>query len=101
MRFRETLVWVFVSCLLATTLLAQEAAPESPEEVAEEGAYIETVEVNVVNVDVFVTDREGNPYEEITTLGMLGQLTKEKDYKFRLFGFDLKEKSRFFKEEKY
>ena len=45
------------------------------------------------------TDKEGAPYEKVTTLGMLGQLIKEKDYKFRLFGFDLKEKSRFFREE--
>lgn len=46
-------------------------------------------------------DKEGKPYEKVTTLGTLGQLTKEKDYKFRLFSLDLKKKSRFFREEKY
>ncbi len=58
--------------------------------------------INIINaIQKKRTDKEGKPYEKVTTLGMLGQLTKEKDYKFRLFGFDLKEKARFFKEEKY
>ncbi len=57
---------------------------------------------NIINtIQKDHTDKEGEPYEKVTTLGMLGQLIKEKDYKFRLFGFDLKEKSRFFREEKH
>ena len=57
---------------------------------------------NIINaIQKNRTDKKGEPYEKVATLGMLGRLTKEKDYKFRLFGFDVKEKARFFKEERY
>lgn len=61
MKLRTTLIWIYTAAILATLSAAQEAPAESSEEVAEEGAYIETIDVNVVNVDVFVTDKKGNP----------------------------------------
>ena len=42
------------------------ATPEGAQS-AEEGVFFETVDVNVVNVQVFVTDKKGNP---VTGLGI-------------------------------
>jgi VWFA-related protein len=49
-------LWLLAGWLLAPPVLSQEA--EQQEE--QEGAYLETVEVTVVNVEVFVTDKKGN-----------------------------------------
>lgn len=61
MKLRTTLIWIHVVVLFVTLAVAQEEATEAVEEVAEEGVYIETVDVNVVSVEVFVTDKAGNP----------------------------------------
>ncbi|WP_348245888.1 LPS export ABC transporter periplasmic protein LptC, partial [Salmonella enterica] len=47
--------------LVATAggLAAQEAA--SSESAEDDRPFLETVDVNVINVDVYVTDRDGNP----------------------------------------
>ena len=56
-----------------SALLAQEPADapageaQAAETGSDEGAFFETVDVNVVNVQVFVTDKKGNP---ITGLGI-------------------------------
>lgn len=43
-----------------------EPSPEPPTEVEEQSVYFESVEVNVVNVDVYVTDKKGNPVQGLT-----------------------------------
>ncbi len=58
----RNLFWIPAALLVAALALAQETPPEASQEAAEdEGAYIEIVDVNVVNVDVYVTDKSGNP----------------------------------------
>ncbi len=49
---------VFFTSSAAAPLAAQEAQPES--------GFYETVEVNVINVEVFVTDKKGNPITDLT-----------------------------------
>ena len=52
---------------LGTASAAQEIAQvEAETEVQEEGVYIETVDVNVINVEVYVTDKKGNPITGLT-----------------------------------
>ena len=58
-------IYTFMIVLLALTApmglaVAQEEGGAATEPV-EESAFVETVEVNVVNVDVYVTDKQGNP----------------------------------------
>lgn len=60
MKLRTTLIFSYAVVLLAAVAASQDAPPEAAEEV-EEGAYIETIDVNVVNVEVYVTDKQGNP----------------------------------------
>lgn len=52
----------------APTARAQEPAPEAPQPAPEEAQelFIDTVDVNLVNVDVYVTDRRGNPRTGLT-----------------------------------
>lgn len=59
-----------LSCLIAALLLpnpapapAQTTDDESQQPV---GSFVETVDVSVVNVDVYVTDRQGNPITGLT-----------------------------------
>ncbi len=47
--------------LLAGLLLGAGLAAQAPEEEPQPGPFAETVEVSVVNVDVYVTDRQGRP----------------------------------------
>ncbi len=47
--------------LLVPRLLAQDATGESPER-----PFIDTLDVNVVNIEVFVTDKQGNPVTGLT-----------------------------------
>ncbi|MEM7356111.1 MAG: VWA domain-containing protein, partial [Acidobacteriota bacterium] len=49
--------------LLAANLSAQEAALSGE---APEGAFFETVDVNVVNIEVFVYDKKGDPITGLT-----------------------------------
>ena len=77
--------WVLALMLATAPLAAQEASqapavPDAPEaEQADEspspepaeadsgqGLFVETIDVNVVNVEVFVTDRKGNPIRGLT-----------------------------------
>jgi VWFA-related protein len=72
---RANKFWITLSLAsaLAGTVLAQEqevagsGEPAAVEEGADEGTFFESVDVNVVNVQVFVTDKKGNP---ITGLGI-------------------------------
>jgi len=61
--------WAALGLLLATTVTAQEAA-EEPSAIAQavegEGIFFETVDVNLVNFEVYVTDKQGNPVEGLT-----------------------------------
>lgn len=55
--------------LLAVAPITAQEADESAQGVTEPGqddAYIETVDVTVVNVDVHVTDKKGNPIQGLT-----------------------------------
>lgn len=64
---RFKFIWPLTMMLVALPLTAQEpaTAPEEGEEV-DEGPYVAAVHVNVVNVDVFVTDKRGNPITGLT-----------------------------------
>jgi len=53
--------WLCAGFLAATSLSAQEAPPPASQE-----AFFETVNVNLVNVEVFVTDKEGNSIDGLT-----------------------------------
>ena len=56
MKRPATLAALFLLCLLPGAIQAQpEPAPEAP------STFAETIDVRVVNVDVWVTDRDGNP----------------------------------------
>ena len=56
MKRPATLAALFLLCLLPGATQAQpEPAPEAP------STFAETIDVRVVNVDVWVTDRDGNP----------------------------------------
>lgn len=64
MRLRTLLPATLLALLLLPLPGAAQAAPEEPEAGADEPTqdlFIDTVEVHVVNVDVYVTDRQGNP----------------------------------------
>ena len=61
MKLRTTLIWIQTVLLFTALSVAQEVPADGAEEVADEGIFIETVDVNVVNVDVFVSDKQGNP----------------------------------------
>lgn len=50
----------------AAPLLSQDAAPPAVAEDATAGEFFESIDVNVVNVDVFVTDRKGNRIRGLT-----------------------------------
>ena len=63
MKSKIAVLWLAVLAVAALPVLAQQ---EDPGEVLEEGAYVETVEVNLVNVDVYVTDKKGNPITGLT-----------------------------------
>lgn len=49
----------------AWTLLAQQ--DPAPQELEPLSNYVETVNVNIVNIDVVVTDKKGNPIQGLTT----------------------------------
>ena len=69
MRARFTFIWLLTLLSGAGPLTAQDSmqAAQEPTQAddeaveADEGAFVETVHVNVVNVDVYVTDKQGNP----------------------------------------
>lgn len=68
MRKHRTL-WAALALILASSLAAQEAEDESSAlaQAAEgEGIFFETVDVNLVNLEVYVTDRQGNPVLGLT-----------------------------------
>ena len=70
---RESKLWIALlsGLVLASMGLAQEAAPPGAERQLEagddEGVFFESVDVNLVNVQVWVTDKKGDP---ITGLGV-------------------------------
>ena len=45
---------------------AQDATTPGPGDPGEEGLFVESIDVNVVNVEVFVTDRRGNRVTDLT-----------------------------------
>jgi VWFA-related protein len=66
MTFRTTSIWTLALVLTSTILTGQETVPEPAEEAEQESAYIETIDVNIVNVEVYVTDKQGNPITGLT-----------------------------------
>ena len=66
MSSRIKLAWLLTVLLGVLPAVAQESSQQEAAEVSEEGAYLETVDVNIVNVDVFVTDKAGNPITGLT-----------------------------------
>lgn len=52
--------------LLATAAIAQETAPPAAEESLPQSIYFDAVEVNVVNVEVYVTDKQGKRVTGLT-----------------------------------
>ncbi|MCM2269296.1 MAG: VWA domain-containing protein [Thermoanaerobaculia bacterium] len=66
--FRDV-VAVLCGLLLAVAavpMLSQEAAPPAGADDAAAGEFFESIDVNVVNVEVFVTDRKGNRIRGLT-----------------------------------
>ena len=66
MNSRKRFLWLLAVVLVAFPVVAQDEAPEVGAEEADEGAFAATVDVNVVNVDVFVTDKSGTPITGLT-----------------------------------
>jgi len=66
--FRSVVVLGSCICLLVSgAVWAQgEDSPDVSAEEQDESVYVETVDVNVVNVDVYVTDKHGNPITGLT-----------------------------------
>ena len=58
-------LWTLFAACLATTAQAQESA-EAPAEGSTEAPFFDRVEVNVVNIDVYVTDKKGNRVTGLT-----------------------------------
>ena len=48
------------ACLFALSLVPLTASAQTPPGAGAQGEYIESVDVNVVNIDVYVTDKKGN-----------------------------------------
>ena len=68
-RFRTSLSTLLLALALAPLPGAAQEAAAEPEAAATEPAqdlFLDTVDVNVVNVDVYVTDREGKPITGLT-----------------------------------
>lgn len=67
MRYQVTLgAWLLFAL---TASLAQSQEPELPvlaEEADGEGVFFETVDVNLVNLEVYVTDKKGTPLTDLT-----------------------------------
>jgi len=68
---RNLAPWLATAALLCGhALLAQEATQdaveEGPEQAVRDGAFMETIDVNLVNIDVYVTDRKGEPVLGLT-----------------------------------
>jgi VWFA-related protein len=63
--FASRYLLVFAACLLAaSSVSAQRQQPDS--EVAEQQQFFDVVTVDVVNVEVYVTDKEGNFVDDLT-----------------------------------
>ena len=60
------LLWLLAAVLVVLPLAAQEEPQQTDDQESEEGVYVESVDVNVVSVDVFVTDKAGNPIPGLT-----------------------------------
>lgn len=60
-RGRFVLLLVLAALLPTGAVRAQEEAQEESPDGAQEGFFFESVDVNLVNVEVFVTDKRGNP----------------------------------------
>jgi len=59
--------WLFLALGLASLANAQAKKPAAGKAKAEDpGTFLETVNVGVVNVDVYVTDKKGNPITGLT-----------------------------------
>jgi VWFA-related protein len=59
--------WLFLALGLASLANAQAKKPAAGKAKAEDpGTFLETVNVGVVNVDVYVTDKKGNPVTGLT-----------------------------------
>ena len=66
---KHRILWAALGLVLAGAVVAQEAEEESSalaEAAQGEGIFFETVDVNLVNLEVYVTDKKGNPIEDLT-----------------------------------
>ncbi len=65
---KRFLTILLISIAMGATLLAQQtpAEQEPPQELEPISNFVETINVNIVNVDVVVTDKKGNPIEDLT-----------------------------------
>jgi VWFA-related protein len=64
---RHLTLWAWIALAAAGLASSQEQEPSLLEETAEgEGVFFETVDVNLVNLEVFVTDKQGNPVTGLT-----------------------------------
>jgi len=66
--WRAALAAVVLCAAGQAAVLGQEADPTTPDATEEpaEGQFFESIDVNVVNIDVFVTDRKGNRIDGLT-----------------------------------
>jgi VWFA-related protein len=60
------MIFVYAWALAALTIPGYLGAQEAVAAGEEESVYIETVDVTVVNIDVYVTDKKGNPISGLT-----------------------------------
>ena len=54
------LTWVLTTLLFSSGLMAQEQGSEPPD-----STFFETLDVMLINVEVFVTDKKGNPITDL------------------------------------
>ena len=73
MRSSIRLLWLMAVALAALPLAAQDESSQIDDQEPDEGAYVETVEVNVVSVDVYVTDKAGQPVLLDSTIVQVGR----------------------------
>lgn len=66
MKSSSRILWLLIAVLIAFPLAAQEEVPQAEGEETDDGAFAATIDVNIVNVDVFVTDKSGVPITGLT-----------------------------------
>ena len=70
---------LLVPSLLASLLAALPLAAQEPAAPAEEETFFESIDVEVVNLEVFVTDRQGMGYAFVVGSGDVNGFTADMD----------------------